>query len=136
MASRPKRTLAKRYNRMAQALLKDIVVVFVAGQNNGVVQVWDRKRKAMVKIQECTARAIHEGRFPWMVHCAVTGRRQDGQEYSKLEYLPAPHPVTQAQIAESCSEKHLRIIDTMNPQHTLTAAWVASPRGDEWTRKR
>jgi hypothetical protein len=130
MASRPNKTAAKRYFRVAQALVKDLLVVFVAGQNDGYVNCWNRKRKRVERITRPTAMAIADVPYPWMVCCAVTGRRQDGEQYAKLEWLAAPHNITQSQIAKHCNELHQQLLAKFNPMHKLTAAWVASPRGE------
>ncbi len=135
MTRKAGKTTAKRYDRMAKAMLKGKVVVFVVGQNNGKVQLWDVKREKVVPITVQVAKALHEGRFPWVVHATLACRQQGGDQYAPVAYLPAPSPVTQAQIADSCSEKHLEMMKTINKNHLLTAAWVASPEGVELSEK-
>ncbi len=135
MTRKAGKTTAKRYDRMARAILKGKVAVFVAGQNGGNVQLWDLKREKVVPITVQVARALHNGRAPWMVHAALTERRQCGDQRATVAYLPAPSPVTQAQIADSCSEKHLEMMKAINKNHLLTAARVASPEGVELSEK-
>ena len=55
MASRPHKTAAKRYYTIARLVVKDLLVVFVAGQNDGKVQVWNRKKKRIERISETLA---------------------------------------------------------------------------------
>jgi len=129
--SRPKKTLAKRYYRVAQALMKNILLVFVAGKNDSMVIAWNRKHRREEPVGMALAGAIADGIYPWVIHCAVTGRRQDGQQYMKLEYLASPHPTMQSQISASCNELHKSMLAEFNKVHQLTAAWVASPRGEE-----
>ncbi|MGL6296236.1 MAG: hypothetical protein ACRC3K_07525, partial [Plesiomonas sp.] len=132
MASRPHKTAAKRYYTIARLVVKDLLVVFVAGKNeNGKVQVWNRKRQRIEPISATTASAIADVPHKWVQHCVVTGRRQDGQQYAKLEIMAPQHPVTQSQIAASCNELHNGMVAKFNGMHRLTAAWVASPSGIE-----
>ncbi|GGY87771.1 hypothetical protein [Shewanella fodinae] len=130
-SSKPHKTLAKRYYNVARALLRDLVVVFVAGKNDSKVQVWNRKRGKIEFIGKPTALAISDTPMPWSVLCAVTCRRQDGQQYMRTEELAAPHPITQAQIAKHCNELHMQLLKACNPMHRLTAAWIAVPTGEE-----
>jgi len=131
MASRPNKTAAKRYNRVAQALAKNLAVVFVAGCNNGLHKIWDLKLGREIKASRAMADALSNGCYKWMIHCAVTGRRQDGQQYMKLEYLAAPQPLMQRQIAVSCNELHKELLGGFNKMHQLTAAWIGVPSGIE-----
>ncbi len=131
MASRPHKTAAKRYYTIARLVVKDLLIVFVAGQNDSKVQAWNRKKKRIERISETLAGAIADVPHKWLQHCIVTGRRQDGQEYSKLEILAPPHPVMQSQIANSCNELHKEMLTKFNKMHQLTAAWIVSPVGEE-----
>lgn len=131
MASRPNRTAKKRFETIARIVTKDLLIVFVAGKNDSKVKVWNRKHNRVERLTEVTAGAIADVAYKWVMHCAVTGRRQDGQEYMKLEVLTPPHPVMQSQISNSCNELHKEMLARFNKIHQLTAAWIASPHGDE-----
>lgn len=131
MASRPNKTASKRYQRIAKALMKDMVIVFVAGKHESKCNLWNRKLKRVEVASMSTAQAICDARYPWLIHCVITGRRQDGQQYMKVEYLESPHPVLQSQIASSCNDLHQSMMKDFNSIHTLTAAWVANPSGEE-----
>lgn len=133
MASRPHKTAAKRYYTIARLVVKDLLVVFVAGKNeNGKVQVWNRKRKRIERISATTASAIADVPHKWLLHCVVTMRHEDTKELDyNLELLAAPHPVLQSQIAKSCNELHKEMIGEVGERTRLTAAWVASPADEE-----
>jgi hypothetical protein len=131
MSSKSHKTLAKRYYNVARAVLKNRLVVFVAGKNDGRVNVWNTKKGSIEPISRTVASAICDTPLPWYLMCVVTCRRQDGQQYMKIEELAVPHPVTQSQIAKSCNSLHIELVRKCNPEHRLTAAWVGSPKGEE-----
>lgn len=131
MASRPNRTAKKRFETIARIVTKDILCVFVAGKNDSKVVAWNRKKQSEEVVSKITFDAIANVSHKWVMHCAVVGRRQDGQEYMKLEVLTPPHPVTHAQITKSCNELHKEMLARFNKMHQLTAAWIASPHGEE-----
>lgn len=130
MASKPSRTAAKRYHTMARLAVKDLVGVFVAGKNESV-KVWNTKKKRQEVISQTLANALIDVPYKWLQHCVITGKRQDGQLYSKLEVLEAPHPVKQSQISLACNEQHQNMLKEFNHMHLLTVAWIASPNGVE-----
>lgn len=82
MASRPNRTAAKRYYTIARLVVKDLVIVFVAGRNNGQAQVWNRKKKRLEAVTATLAGAVSAVPHKWTQRCVAAGRRQDGQDYS------------------------------------------------------
>lgn len=125
-----KHCTTKRHNRIASAVLKDLVLVFVAGNGEGV-RLMHRRRRVFVRCTELTADSIANCQFKWSVFCAITCRRQDGQEYMQSEAHNFEHPYRQSFISDYLSEQHKRLLHEANPAHRVSAAWIACPNGVE-----
>lgn len=70
-------------------------------------------------------------RLPWNCLCTVLCRSQLKEQYMKSEAIRTVNPRTQPELAPLLNEQHQRLLREANPQHLMTAGWVASPTGRE-----
>lgn len=125
-----KHCTTKRHNRIASAVLKDLVLVFVAGADKGV-RLMHRRKKVFVPCTSLMADSIANCQFKWSVFCAITLRRQDGQEYMQSEAFNFEQPYRQSFVTEYLNEQHKRLLHETNPAHRVGAGWIACPNGVE-----
>lgn len=128
---RKKHNMTKRHERTAKACLKGLVVAFVAGQADGMAQLVNRRTMRPVACGQATADALALCQFKWSVFCAVTCRRQDGQEYMQSEFFKFEQPYRQSGLCEYLNDKHKTMLKGANPEHRVSAAWIACPHGED-----
>lgn len=127
---RKKHCATKRHERIARAIFKDLVAVFVAGSGKGV-QLVNRRLKRPVRCTELMAISLQDCQFMYSVYCAITCRRQDGQEYIRSKAYNFTQPYRQSFLSEWLNSEHIELMKTTNEMHRCTAAWIACPNGVE-----
>lgn len=127
---RKKHCTTKRHNRVASAVLKDLILVFVAGNEMGV-RLMHRRKQVFVRCTELMADSISDCQFKWSVFCAITCRRQDGQQYMQSEAYNFTQPYRQSFICGYLNERHKELLHETNPAHRAGAGWIACPNGVE-----
>ena len=82
MKKRKGHSMNARFQRTGLASLKGLAVGFVCGKG-GMVELLNIKSGARVKAGPAVVSAITTIPFRWSVYCAVMGRTETGQEYTK-----------------------------------------------------
>jgi len=118
----------KQLNRVADHLLKDILVCYVDALKGCVML--DKKRQHIIKPSEAmiaSAARPHN----WSCYISVFGRNQLGEEYMKSEQIFTPAKYYQADLAPVFEEHHSKLIKQMPEHHLCGVGWIASTRGEE-----
>ena len=124
---RKKYNKMKQLNRVADHLLKDIVVCYVDNLK-GCVMV-DTKSDCIIKPSEAM---IASASRPHNWSCTIIALGKNGdQEYFKSSHIKSNAKYYQADLAPVFESHHLDLTKDMNPNQLCGVAWVASPNGVE-----
>ena len=131
---RKKNNNSKRMERLGTAVMKNLAVFLLIGSNPKCEMV-DLKRMTKFKATPALATTIEKGRYKWTVFCAVFCRSQHGEEYMKSLVIESPSPCLQGDLVELLHEHHVALLEECNEAHLITAGWMASPTGIDWSEK-
>jgi len=128
--TRKKYNKMKQLNRLADHLLKDIVVCYVDNLK-GCVMV-DTKHDCIIQPSEAMIASASRP-HNWSCYISVFGRNQLGEEYMKSEQIFTPAKYYQADLAPVFEVHHSNLIKQMPEHHLCGVGWIASTRGEELT---
>jgi len=121
----------KQLNRVADHLLKDILICYV-DDLEGCVML-DKKRQQIIRPSEAmiaSAARPHN----WSCYIAIFGR-SELDEYMKSEQLFTPAKYYQQDLAPVFEEYHAKLLKSMPEHHLCGVGWIASTRGEELSEK-
>jgi hypothetical protein len=131
MSKRKAYNPVKQLNRMADHLLKNVVVVYV-DHLKGCVMV-DTKRKIRLKPSQAMVASINRP-HKWSCFIAAFGRTPH-DEYFKGESIITPAKYYQADLAPIFEMHHQNLIKRI-PEHQLCGVgWIADPFGNDLSEK-
>jgi len=126
---RKKYNKVKQLNRVADHLLKDILVCYVDSLKGCVLL--DRKLQQIVKPTEAMIASASRP-HKWSCYIAVFGQTEL-DEYMKSEQIITPAKYYQEDLAPIFEAHHLKLIKTLPDHHLCGVGWIASTRGEELT---
>lgn len=114
--------------RKILAALDPVYVAWCAG--HPYTQMFDHQGNLLKATKRLVQFTVHT-RLPWNCLCMVLCRSQLNQQYIKSIAVNPVQPQTQPMLAPALNTQHQQLLNEVNPQHVLTAGWVASPTGHD-----
>lgn len=121
-------TVPVKASKKILAALDPVLVAWCAG--HPYTQLFDRQGNLLKTSKRLVQLTIHT-RLPWNCLCMVLCRSQLDQQYIKSIAVNPVQPQTQPMLAPALNTQHQQLLSEVNPQHILTAGWVASPTGQD-----
>ncbi|EPH5256771.1 hypothetical protein ACS0KS_002598 [Vibrio cholerae] len=126
--------LIKIQSMQTRKILSNYHVVFVANMVDGTLVY--SKQGEPVSITKVLAQSLGSVQIKWSVTCYALMRDNTGREYLKSFVATTKTPCKHEQIREEVADLHWDFLDkNCNPNHFLTAAWIANsidnPPSDE-----
>jgi len=117
----------KQLNRVADHLLKDILICYV-DDLEGCVML-DKKRQQIIRPSEAM---IASAARPHNWSCTIIALGRNGnEEYFKSSHIKSGAKYYQEDLAPVFESHHLNLTKEMNPNQLCGVAWIASPHGIE-----
>ena len=118
---------------------KDMISCFEKGGkilicgNGGMSELVSIKTGSKIRAGMSLVKAVTEIPFKWSVYCAVMGRTETGQEYTKAFQVVTETACTQYNLANQLNQLHQDFVkDEISPRHIVNVGWLADPHGNEW----
>ena len=118
----------KRFQRLANATMKHVGVLYVGGKDVKC-QLIDMRTTRIFNPGLATAKTVSEGRFKWSIFCAIFCRDQDNKDYMKSLLVVVPRATRQQDIADQVNDIHRDMLKTCNRDHVLNLGWIACTDG-------
>lgn len=132
MKKRKQHSMNARFQRAGLASLKGLAVGFICG-NGGMSELVSIKTGSKIRAGMSLVKAVTEIPFKWSVYCAVMGRTETGQEYTKAFQVVTETACTQYNLANQLNQLHQDFVkDEISPRHIVNVGWLADPHGNEW----
>lgn len=122
------------FRRLASATTHDLAVVWVQGDNK-YSSVFNLKNGKREKVTRLMAKALSESTHQWTILLAVFCRRQDGQEYAKYAEVHTGANYYESDLIEAMREHQDALIAQQNPEHFISAGYMAAPHPIEFDEK-
>ncbi len=121
----------KRNEIMARRLLRNKAMVYVAGVRD--VIMFDTQTLDRVNTTQLQADCVRFYPWRWRVELSVICRDQSGSEYitSEMVETESRYKQSDVRLLDWLNTEHQRFLNTQNPYHKVTAAWVAIPVVDD-----
>ena len=133
MAKRKRYNIDKQLNRVADHVLKNIVVCYV-DRLEGCVML-NTKKNYLIKPNALLTASITTRPHKWSCFIAAFGRTQF-DEYMKSESIITPSKFYQEDLAPIFEMHHQELIKRV-PEHQLCGVgWIADPFGGDLSEKR
>ena len=84
-----------------------------------------------IKVNQAIQTAVTEYKYKWSLLIAAFGIDSFGKRYMKSEIVLSQEPYTHSELCDFLNEQHKKIIEGMNQNHFIGAAWVASIAGND-----
>lgn len=124
MKMRRRNSHIKRTQRVAQAAVKNLAVVFITGVTSGLVVVHAKTGKPLI-VNDTVKQALDLLPFDWYVLAGVAARTQLGEEYVRDK--PLVFTGRYNNWTEELSDEHMELLQSVPKAQQLTAGWIARP---------
>lgn len=122
------------FRRLARATTHNLAVAWVQGENKESC-VFNLKSGKRENVTRMMAQALGEAPHQWTILLAVFCRRQDGQEYAKYFEVQTGANYYESDLIEAMREHQDALITQQNPEHFISAGYMASPHPIEFDEK-
>lgn len=123
---RKKYNANKRYDKCADVLCRDILIVYTGSQNKEMFGFNRNTGKRIYVLDPTIFKSMFTANFNWVYQLNVFCRTQQGEEYTALMEVGSPHPCLHSQLLNSLNVYHKELISKCNPLHILNIGYVAS----------
>ncbi|AUR81783.1 hypothetical protein NVP1013O_36 [Vibrio phage 1.013.O._10N.286.54.F9] len=135
MAKKPRKNgKAKRIQKQqlqVREMMKTHCVAFAYDPDNYHLRIYSNDGHE-VGFEKTVPQAIEMTPLKWTYICYVLMRDNQGNNYMKSFTASAPFPCKRSQIRDNVAEAHKAFMDKdCNPNHILTAGWIATTEGHE-----
>lgn len=116
--------LNKRIARLSMAAMRKVAVVWRAGVEG--VHLVDITTGRQMMPNDFHFHGIRKMQHRWQMILVAIGIEPNGDEYIKTEWQVLKEPRNHAATVEHFNKAHNELLNTINTNHEMSAAWVAT----------
>ena len=130
--TRKKNSAKLRFEKMARALTRDLIVVMV---NGGTCRVYSKRINKFINPDTALVKSLCEVTYKWAILVSAFGESSTSEKYMKSDLLVASAPYFQSDLSDVATDLHQNLYDNFNKKHFINVGWIADPHGGDVCEK-